>query len=221
MLFLQVHGFTIPKGSPIIISLDLLTARDVAARDTVPVRDQAHATGAGATATVTVGQPGSKGGSKGGSGGGAGEAVGGALPLAMDYADLQHAYRPERWVAWGARVGGAVRCACALACTPWGARCACAPAGPRTHCPLPRACAAPRRWLHDSRPRALHVFSHAAHSCLGKDLALMEIKLVVAHLARACRWEVDPPGAPCICFVPFIRLKGGKAARLRLIPDAL
>jgi len=36
----------------------------------------------------------------------------------------------------------------------------------------------PERWLSDQKPRHLHVFSHGAHFCLGKDLAVMEIKLV-------------------------------------------
>jgi len=44
----------------------------------------------------------------------------------------------------------------------------------------------PRRWLGGSKPRFLHVFSHGVHSCLGKDVALMELKLVRGAQSVVC-----------------------------------
>uniref|UniRef100_A0A7S3R407 Cytochrome P450 n=1 Tax=Dunaliella tertiolecta TaxID=3047 RepID=A0A7S3R407_DUNTE len=151
---LQVNGYTIPKGAPIIITLDLLTAQDVVATEKAQLSKGAKPEQKGVSEEELLGLNGFP------------------VPLAMDHTALQHSFQPERW-------------------------------------------------LSEDKPRHLHVFSHGAHYCLGKDLAIMEIKLAVTYLARRCTWALDPPGNPIMTFVPFTRLATGKPAMLRITPNPL
>eukprot|EP00197_Chlamydomonas_leiostraca_P005905 CAMPEP_0202874640 /NCGR_PEP_ID=MMETSP1391-20130828/25757_1 /ASSEMBLY_ACC=CAM_ASM_000867 /TAXON_ID=1034604 /ORGANISM="Chlamydomonas leiostraca, Strain SAG 11-49" /LENGTH=451 /DNA_ID=CAMNT_0049556127 /DNA_START=201 /DNA_END=1556 /DNA_ORIENTATION=+ len=79
----------------------------------------------------------------------------------------------------------------------------------------------PERWLGPERPRYLHAFAWGPHSCLGKDVAILELKLVLVALVRAGWWEMEKPGAPYrLTFVPFTRVTGGPTG-LRIRPDPL
>ncbi|GFH12630.1 uncharacterized protein HaLaN_08350 [Haematococcus lacustris] len=76
----------------------------------------------------------------------------------------------------------------------------------------------PERWMEGgSKPRYLHAFSYGPHSCLGKDLALMELKITLVHMARAGTWQLADCKNPCIIFVPTVKLTSGPA-KLQLNP---
>jgi len=57
------------------------------------------------------------------------------------------------------------------------------------------------------------------HSCLPVRHTLPT--QVVMALARQGKWELDLPGPPELIFIPFVRLKGGVPAHVRLHLDPL
>lgn len=66
------------------------------------------------------------------------------------------------------------------------------------------------------------VVNACLHGCYtqGKDLAIMELKILLASLARKCRFELASPSNLQFRFLPYTHVVGGPA-KLRLILDPL
>jgi len=78
----------------------------------------------------------------------------------------------------------------------------------------------PARWMAGPEPAAFIPFGDGPRQCIGRELAMMEAMLVIAHLRTRVRFQLLNPSAVEPEALVTLRPRGGMPVRVRSLPSA-